>query len=188
MEYLEALRIIKALVEGLDPTTGETCAADSIFQQAQTIRALERAAEALQGAVNREERKKMLPENVGKPWSASEDAQLCTEFDRGLGAWHISKIHGRTKGAITARLEKLGKLTPKLFETRDSPQSETDPQSLPALDKPWLPQEDKLLCAQFDRTHDFTVIATQVGRPRAEIYHRLVALGKIRPKARPNAA
>jgi hypothetical protein len=186
MENSEALRVVQTLAEGRDPATGETCTSDSIFQRAQTIRALARAAEALHAEVRREERKRRLPANVGKPWAPSEDAQLCAEFDRGLGTWHISKIHARTKGAITARLEKLGKLTPKLFETPDNPQSETDSPFLVELDKPWLPEDDQRLCAAFGQSHDFTVISTQLGRSRAEIYQRFVTLGKIRPASAHN--
>jgi hypothetical protein len=181
MENEEALPIVRALAEGVNPATGEVCSGESVFQQPNTIRALARAAEALEAEVGREDRKRKLPTNVGKPWAPTEDAQLCAEFDRGLGTWHISKIHGRTKGAITARLEKLGKLTPKLFEIPRNPQSETDSPFLVGLDKPWLPEDDQRLCAAFDQSHDFTVISTQMGRSRAEIHQRLVALGKMRP-------
>ncbi|HKI26322.1 MAG TPA: hypothetical protein VKA07_08360 [Candidatus Sulfotelmatobacter sp.] len=183
MENKEALPIVRALAEGVDPESGDACPGESVFQQPNTIRALGRATEALAARVAQEERRRRLPENIGKPWDESEDAQLRAEYERGLSIWHISKIHGRTRGGISARLERLGKVPLRLFEAADLPRLEASPSPSSASGKPWLADDDQKLCAAFDQSHDFTVISTELGRYRAEVYQRLVKLGKIKPKA-----
>lgn len=46
--------------------------------------------------------------NSGLPWTDEEDERLVSEFQSGLKMTEIAKIHGRTNGAIQARLEKHG--------------------------------------------------------------------------------
>jgi F-box protein 18 (helicase) len=41
------------------------------------------------------------------PWTRELDSELRKMFDEGVSVYKIAKHFGRTKGAITARLEKL---------------------------------------------------------------------------------
>lgn len=50
-----------------------------LYQQPQVVRALHRAAGALEFQDERERAKKFLPANAGKSWSNQEDAQICDE-------------------------------------------------------------------------------------------------------------
>src|SRR6185295_17218553 len=48
MNQSEALSVVRSLANGVDPESGEVFAADSVYQRAQTVRALYAAAEALE--------------------------------------------------------------------------------------------------------------------------------------------
>jgi hypothetical protein len=119
MESSEALRIVRALADGVNPVTGETLAAESIFQQPQTIRALERAVTALESRADTRD-KKPFPEiepirllDPTQPWRAEEDERLCMEFYRSIDFESIAERLGRSKSAVIQRLMKLGKKKPR---------------------------------------------------------------------------
>jgi hypothetical protein len=50
--------------------------------------------------------------NIGKPWTADEDAQLLKAFDADQAITEIARTHERTPGGIRARLEKHGRVEP----------------------------------------------------------------------------
>lgn len=54
MDYNTALKIIQTLSDDVDPVTGEVFPADSPYQNAQTVRALFTAIDAI-GSSNKEE-------------------------------------------------------------------------------------------------------------------------------------
>ena len=105
MDLGGALNILRALADGVDPSTGELAAKDSALQQPATVRALHFAIAALQRDNERPEKR-----NSYGAWSSEEDARLCEEFHCGVAFSEIANIHGRSRGAIVSRLEKLGKL------------------------------------------------------------------------------
>lgn len=72
MEISEAIKVLQALANGVDPHTGEVFPPDSPYQNPQVIRALFLALRALEGRRENKQSKRNLPENAGKPWDASE--------------------------------------------------------------------------------------------------------------------
>jgi hypothetical protein len=110
MSPLEAKKIIEQLANGIDPETGEILPAQSIFNSPQVIRALFVASKALDGATRRADRNKSLPSNAGRSWSDEEDQGLLATFDDGTSVKEIAAKHGRTQGAIAARLVRLGRI------------------------------------------------------------------------------
>ncbi|MFZ0815726.1 MAG: SANT/Myb-like DNA-binding domain-containing protein [Candidatus Sulfotelmatobacter sp.] len=119
MENSETLRIVRALADGVNPVTGETLAAESVFQQPQTIRALERAAAALETCSDTQD-KNSLPEiehirlvDPTQPWGAEEDERLYMEFYRSIDFEIIAQRLGRSKNAVISRLMKLAKKKPR---------------------------------------------------------------------------
>ncbi len=50
----------------------------------------------------------VIENSRGKRWSEQEDAQLISEFKENRQVKEMAKAHGRTRGAITSRLFKLG--------------------------------------------------------------------------------
>lgn len=110
MSPLEAKKIIEALANGIDPETGEVLPAQGTFNSPQVIRALFVAGKALEKAAKRAERDNSLPGNAGRSWSDEEDKELLAIFDSGTPVKAIAEKHGRTQGAIAARLVRLGKI------------------------------------------------------------------------------
>ncbi|MGB2605457.1 MAG: hypothetical protein WBC78_17795 [Candidatus Sulfotelmatobacter sp.] len=76
MENSNALRILRELVNGRNPFTGNVIPTESVFQQPETNRALEKAIAALQSDAGRIARKKDLFAKFAKPLASDED-QLC---------------------------------------------------------------------------------------------------------------
>jgi hypothetical protein len=106
MDDKKTLEIVRMLADGIDPITGEVFPAQSPYQNADIVRALHKAAEAL----NITKRKRSLPARAGKSWEEDESNLLAERFDSGMPIVEIAKVHERTKGAIAARLVRLGKV------------------------------------------------------------------------------
>jgi hypothetical protein len=119
MEIEEAIKVIRALADGVHPETAETLKEDSVCRSPQAVKALNRALAALIGQQQRELR---TPASAGKYWSHAEDEQVCEELRKGMDFKEIAKAHSRTIPSIVARLVKLGKISPDrpgpLFPTK----------------------------------------------------------------------
>ena len=50
------------------------------------------------------------PANRGRPWTSQDEERACAAFDSGDDPADISKALGRTRGAVLARLVRLGLL------------------------------------------------------------------------------
>jgi hypothetical protein len=109
METAEALRIIGALADGVNPHTGEVFPPDSPYQNPQTIRAFFAAKSALERVQRIERRKKALPERAGQPWDEDESALLIKEFEQGISVKELAIKHKRTRRAIISQLLKMGR-------------------------------------------------------------------------------
>lgn len=120
MKADRAKEIIRSLADGRDPATGEQFPPNSPYQQADTVRALFMAVDALDNAARRARRQALRPEGapqrpidpnrpkIGASWSPEEEQQLRDAFTAHKPILEIAAAHGRTQGAITARLVKLG--------------------------------------------------------------------------------
>ena len=120
MQEQRARKILQALVEGVDPTTGAELEAGTVLQRAEVLRALLAGVMALEQVSARAQRRAQLPDNVGRTWSADEERALVTEFQAGDALADIATKHGRTLRAIEARLERLGLLTAEQRTTNNS--------------------------------------------------------------------
>jgi hypothetical protein len=106
----EARTIIESLADGRCPRTGAPL--DGVLQEADVVRALFVAARALEGVEQTAPQRQPLPDNTGKPWTVTEERQLCEEFDGGKTVPEIATMHHRTRSGIRTRLVRLGKLLP----------------------------------------------------------------------------
>ena len=107
---LRAGETLQALIQGLDPRTGEALPAESLLQRAEVLRALLAAVTALEHSAARAQRRSLLPANVGRTWTTEEEDNLVAEFKAGETPEAIARRHRRTLRAIEARLERLGLL------------------------------------------------------------------------------
>jgi hypothetical protein len=118
MDINEALKIIRSLADGIDPQTGELFPAASPYQTPQVVRALFTAVKSLEQIEEKQKRQKTLPDNAGKPWTATEDKLLSDSFDKAMSVQELAQRHKRTEWSIQARLEKLGKAVPNPMAIR----------------------------------------------------------------------
>lgn len=110
MDDTEAHKIISALANGCDPTTGEKVES-SVLQQGDVIRALHIAIRALENnGSSKARRSRATPANAGKPWTEEEDRELLKKFDEGQSVAELAQAHDRTPAGIHARLERHGRL------------------------------------------------------------------------------
>ena len=111
MDKQEALQIIQTLADGIDPATGEVFGPESPYQNAQTVRALFVAADAIASRIRRQKRKESLPERAGQPWTEQESEELRQAFNATTPLKELVRKHQRTRGAICSQLKKLGLIT-----------------------------------------------------------------------------
>ena len=119
-DYGRASKIIKALIQGTNPVTGDPLPTDNILNSADVLRAMLVAASSIEDAVGRANRRAQLPGNVGRSWSKEEEATMVAAFNAKEPIPHIANRHGRTIRAIEARLERLGLLKPEDRVTNNS--------------------------------------------------------------------
>jgi hypothetical protein len=119
MEQQLPQRVLKALVEGIDPATGEALGGGTVLQQAEVQRALLAGIAALEEDASRAQRRAQLPGNIGQPWTIGEEQRLAAAFKAGDALSEIAARHGRTLAAIEARLERMGLLAPEQRITRN---------------------------------------------------------------------
>lgn len=104
MELNRAAQLLRALADGLDPSSGEPLPDESIYNRPEIIRALHCVLQTLQN------QSAAAPvSNAGRSWRAEEEAQLLREYDAGLSVEEIARRHGRSTGAIETRLTELGR-------------------------------------------------------------------------------
>jgi hypothetical protein len=109
MEIQEAIKVIRALADGVQPETREALKDDSVCRNPQVVMALNRALAAL---VTQEQRELKKPASAGQYWSRAEDKQVCEELRKGMNFDDIAKAHNRSVPSIIVRLLKLGKIAP----------------------------------------------------------------------------
>jgi hypothetical protein len=113
MDTNKLIKILRSLADGIDPYTGEIFENGSPYNHPDTVRALYKAIELFKDSYSntKKEEEKYLPEWVGEKWTKEEDIELLREFEEKISISELAKIHGRTRGAITSRLIKLGKIS-----------------------------------------------------------------------------
>ena len=119
MQERRARQILQALIQGVDPFDGNELPSGTVLQQADVLRALLAGVAALEADAARASRRAQLPRNIGRTWSAEENARLVAAFHRGEKLEDIASKHGRTLRAIEARLEKQGLITAEQRKTTD---------------------------------------------------------------------
>ena len=113
MDIDQAIELIRTLADGVDPTTGERLPPSSVYQQADTVRALHLALEGLDRLKRVKERIHSGPPKAGRPWTKDEEDKMLQQFDGKVDVKLIAQELNRTPGAIWARLEKVGRIQRK---------------------------------------------------------------------------
>ena len=99
MEIKRAAELLRGLADGRDPITGARLPDESVYNHPEIIRALHCVLQELQ--------------------TRQTGAQAVNEeYDAGLPVEQIARRHGRTAGAIEARLSELGRRDQIQFNMR----------------------------------------------------------------------
>jgi len=129
MEREDLMRSLAAWRDGVDPGSGALLPPDHPAQRTDFLRVVCAAIDAL--AVSPQASTAGAPPgraNAGRPWSAAEDALLAQAHAAGIGMVELARAHGRTQGAITARLVKLELIAlPPGMRLRGVPAASTSP-------------------------------------------------------------
>ena len=117
MEREDLVAHLRAWCDGVDPADGRSLPRDHPAQRADTLRVLLAALRAIVADPPGDNAAGGAPAarratNAGRPWPADEDARLAAAHDAGSGIADLARAHDRTRGAITARLVRLGRLAP----------------------------------------------------------------------------
>lgn len=117
----ETRKRLEALANGVDPETGELLNQESPYNQPEAIRAMWKALDECKNTTNEVRPSKQetedkqaknkangLPKNAGVRWTDEEKKQLVDNYNSKISIEDISKLHGRTDGAIIVALAKLG--------------------------------------------------------------------------------
>lgn len=103
MDIARAAEIVRALADGVDPSTGEVLPPESVYNHPEVIRALFTLLEQAKRSSA-----KPAPRNAGIPWTEDEEESLRSAFLAGRKLSEIAAEHGRTQYALTRRLERMG--------------------------------------------------------------------------------
>ena len=107
MSHSQTHRILTTLIAGCDPRSQQRLPSGSILHAPSVLRALLLAVSALEASTARTRRRAALPPNVGREWTAAEEAQLHAELAGAEPLNVIAARHGRSVRAIERRLRKL---------------------------------------------------------------------------------
>lgn len=104
MDIVRAKEIFSALVEGVDPTTGEVLPDNSVCNKAEIVRAFY----AVLNHLDEKKAKKNMPANADKPWTKENEDLLVSLYHSGTPKRDICKTLQRTESGVAARLVHLG--------------------------------------------------------------------------------
>ena len=107
-----AIEIIEALAQGEDPYSGQRLSNESVFERADTVRALFLAVEGLQKLHKTTKRKSSAHRMTGQAWVSEEEQRLIERFESKVDVKEIAKEFERSEGAIWARLIGVTFLVP----------------------------------------------------------------------------
>ncbi len=138
MEAAKAIEILGSLADGIDPFTRQPFPPESPYQQADVVRALFLALEALKAPQSpRKATDPARPASV-RLWTPEEEQRLRDAYAAQTPLAEIAAAHQRTPGGITARLIRLGLLQ----APRHSPHPPNRAAPAPAVPAPTSPAKD----------------------------------------------
>ncbi len=121
-DLYDAIEILKQQADRIDPYTGKILENNSLYDNIEFSGALFLIIEFVKDILPKKPRlrrlrkarlrreRKLHSYMAGQSWSEDESQLLVEQFDKGIEIEELAKIHQRTRGAIRARLKKLGKI------------------------------------------------------------------------------
>ena len=129
MDRESVIHHLRAWADGIDPATGAALGPEHPAQRTDVLRVVFAALALLQAEPSTSltastsstsltdtsmQRSSQISgaRNAGRPWLAADDDLLAAGYDSGVSVGALATRMERTRGSITARLVKLGKIEP----------------------------------------------------------------------------
>jgi hypothetical protein len=105
MDRDDVLRHLRAWTAFADPAGGEPLPLAHALRHAGVHETLVAALALIEASAPR-----VRPRNAGRAWSHDDDERLGALFDAGTPTMRMAETLERTRGSVTARLVKLGRI------------------------------------------------------------------------------
>lgn len=177
MNTRDALSLLEALLDGVNPVTGEILPIDHVCNEPDILRALHKAVTALRHMENSPEQREPFVNrngklNAGRPWTQEDLRQLRQLYEDGTSIDEICRLLQRRKRGVENYLLYLG-LT-------DAPAKGTQTGKKRArTGTPWTALDDKTLYQMWKQGNDQETIAQALERSAYAIECRLDRLGLL---------
>ncbi|HEX2858609.1 MAG TPA: DEAD/DEAH box helicase [Alphaproteobacteria bacterium] len=122
-------------------------------------------------------------------WSGEEEARLEVAFKAGTPLPKIAEAHGRSVGAITARLNMLDLISYGPYTALVANINNGETEAAPKSGLPWVEEEiARLLVVHHSEgtVEALTTLAAEMGRTPRSLALKLVSLGAVEPALNPN--
>lgn len=162
MNATDARIILELLLDGVHPITGEILPDDHVCVHPHVVRALHKAIIALQ---SEESPNTALKPNVGRPWTADDDAQLRALYAQKRSMEDMCRILKRRPRGVKNRLAYLNLVEPEPGKRNSG--------------KPWTHEDEGWLRQMFSYNMSISEMAAQLKRSKVAITMRLDKLGLI---------
>ena len=180
MNTKEACMLLEALMDGIDPITGEVLPEDHVCQEPAVLRALHKALAALRNSddmadddaapVNRNGRL-----NAGRPWTQKDLDWLKQLHGAGASMDEMCHLLQRRKRGVEKQLIYLGLMGRSGESIADNPKR-------PRAGTPWTAEDDKKLWDMWEQGESEEQIAGVLQRSAYAIYCRMERLGMLTPE------
>lgn len=200
MDSVAVLKIIKALAEGVDPTTGEILAEDHFLRDSNTVEALLVAHSLLKNSPPEEVLDQVIeihesdtqnnaksdlarhirrPTNDGKRWTEPMDSELVAMFRQGITLNEMALKLKRFPGGVAGRVKQL-KLHLELFPADMTGEVVEQPTGRPNKSgKRWTPDLDSEFVTMVGTGASIIELAQHFERGVLGIRERLIKHGLI---------
>lgn len=178
-----AIDILEALLDGVDPVTGEVLPEGHVCLEATVMRALHVAVVALQTP---EEAEAALPSypltksgklNAGRPWTEEDNQRLIQLYLDGRSIENICQLLQRRKPGVNNQLQYLG------LDAQVSQQSAEEllqmPKRADQFGKPWKRDDHKWMIAAWEAGIPISEMAEHLGRSEYAVRIQLEKAGRF---------
>jgi hypothetical protein len=162
VEIEGALRVLRALSNGVDPETGEVFPSETLYQQGETVRALLLAVDAVEKMQRRQNRKTQKLEKYRKHYEWLQNRR-------------VDYLKKRAEQPVSAQ----SSVSPQ--DTEDGHPMNCDGQKVSPRNagNPWTEEEEQLMVSRLDQGASLGELCEFLGRTQGAIKARLVRLGII---------
>lgn len=171
MKHEDASIILQALLDGVNPITGEVLPPDHVCMEIDVIRALHTALMTLHDPVSLDAPPKGIYRkngklNAGRPWTAQDDERLIKLHQEERSMEEICAILQRRERGVTRRLEELR-----------HQQQDIEPMQKDNRGKPWLTEDEAWLVQAWKEGRSISEMAEALARTPYAIRMRLEKQG-----------